>query len=66
MTDHAMNLRVVLQQMERLLLAIEDLRQNVLPEDPILFAAMVEAPLEDLARIRRDINDHMHALKSVG
>ena len=51
MRDDSERLRISLEQMERLLLAVEDLRQTVLPKDPALFAAMTEAPLDDLVRI---------------
>jgi hypothetical protein len=66
MTNDAMKLRVSFQQMERLLLAIEHVRQNILPRDPALFAAMAEAPLEDRSRIRREIGHHIQALNPVG
>ena len=59
-------LKVSLEQMERLLVALEDLRQSLLPHDPTLFATMAEAPLEDLARIRRDLGKQLHELKPTG
>jgi hypothetical protein len=52
--------------MERLLLALEDLRETVLPEDPRLFAAMAEAPLEDLQRLRREIGGFVAEVKASG
>ena len=56
-------LRVTMEQMERLLRALEDLKQNVLPKDPELFAAMSEAPLEHLDRLRQEIHGYVHELK---
>jgi len=59
-------LRATMQQMERLLLALEDLKESVLPEDPRLFAAMAEAPLEDLQRLRREIGGFVEEVQSSG
>ena len=56
-------LRVTMEQMERLILALDDLKENVLPRDPKLFATMAEAPLEDLDRLREEINGYVHELK---
>ena len=55
-------LQVTIQQMERLIRALEDLRENVLPKDPQLFAAMSEAPLEDLSQLRRELHGYVHEL----
>ena len=56
-------LRVTMEQMERLILALDDLKENVLPRDPKLFATMAEAPLEDLDRLREEIHGYAHDLK---
>ena len=66
MSVDAERLKVSLEQMERLLFALEDLRETLLPKDPTLFATMAEAPLEDLARIRRDLGKQLHELKPTG
>ena len=55
-------LRVTMQQMERLIRAVEDLRSNVLPANPQLFATMSEAPLDDLARLRHELHDYVQEL----
>jgi len=39
------------------------LKTNVLPQNPELFATMVEAPLEDLDRLRDEISGYVHELK---
>jgi len=57
-------LLTTLEQMERLLRALDDLKENVLPKDPILFAVMAEAPLDDLARLRTEIHGYAHELQS--
>jgi hypothetical protein len=56
-------LRTTMQQMERLIRAIDDLKVNVLPQNPTLFATMVEAPLEDLDRLRDEVSGYLHELK---
>jgi hypothetical protein len=45
-------LQVALEHMDRLLDALEDLKQTILPNNPTLLAAMGEGPLEDLGRLR--------------
>ena len=58
-------LRIALQQMGRLLSALEDLKEQVLPTDPKLFAAMAEAPLEDLERLRQQLEGFLDQLEPV-
>ena len=55
---------LALQQLERLLRALEDLRENVLPRDPTLFATMAEAPLDDLDRLRKELAGYLQEAKS--
>ncbi len=55
---------LALQQLERLLRALEDLRENVLPRDPTLFATMAEAPLDDLDRLRKELAGYLLEAKS--
>jgi hypothetical protein len=56
-------LRVTMEQMERLIRALDDLKANVLPQNPELFATMAEAPLEDLDRLREEVSSYVHELK---
>jgi hypothetical protein len=56
-------LRASLEQLERLIRALEDLKQNVLPRDPKLFAALAEAPLDDLERLRAEVNGFVQELQ---
>ncbi|MGE0605486.1 MAG: hypothetical protein AB7O62_00055 [Pirellulales bacterium] len=58
-------LRVSLEQMDKLLAALADLQQTILPRDPNLFAVMAEAPLDDLARLRIEIRDYLGESKPV-
>ena len=55
-------LRVTMQQMERLIAALDDLKENVLPQNPRLFATLAEAPLEDLSRLRQEIHGYVDEL----
>ena len=57
-------LRTTLEQMEQLLRALDDLKENVLPKDPALFTVMAEAPLNDLARLRSEIHGYAHELQT--
>lgn len=59
------HLRLTLQQMKRLLRALDDLKDTVLPKDPQLFAVMAEAPLEDLDRLRQEVEDFLDQLQPV-
>jgi hypothetical protein len=59
-------LRVTMQQMERLIRAVEDLKETVLPKNPQLFATLVEAPLDDLGGLRKEINSYAEELKPAG
>jgi hypothetical protein len=52
-------IRVTMQQMDRVLRALEDLRLTILPKNPQLFASMAEAPLDDLKRLRSEINEYV-------
>ncbi len=59
-------LRVTMEQMERLILALEDLRENVLPRDPNLFATLAEGPLDDLERLRMEVREYVDELQPTG
>lgn len=56
-------LRVTMEQMERLIRALDDLKENVLPKDPTLFATMAEGPLEDLERLRKEVREYVDELQ---
>ncbi|MDH3599797.1 MAG: hypothetical protein OEU26_09195 [Candidatus Tectomicrobia bacterium] len=63
MIEDPNQLRVTLQQMKRLLCALDDLKEDVLPKDPKLFAVMAEAPLEDLDRLRQEVEGFLDQLQ---
>jgi len=52
-------LRVGLQQLQRLMNALESLRREVLPNDPKLFGVLAEAPLDDIERLRQEIDSYL-------
>jgi hypothetical protein len=62
MIKDVVRLQITMQQMERLIAALDDLKENVLPKDPQLFAVLAEAPLEDLQRLRREVNGFVQEL----
>jgi len=49
--------------LERLIRALDDLRETVLPQNPQLFATMAEGPLDDLNRLREEIRDFVDDLQ---
>ena len=57
-------LRVSLEQMGRVINALDDVKQTVLPKNPALFATLAEAYLEDLNRLRLEIDDYLLELKT--
>ena len=65
MIEDTNQLRVTLQQMQRLLCALADLKAQVLLRDPKLFATMAEAPLEDLERLRQEVEGFLDQLTPV-
>ncbi len=58
-------LRITLQQIQHLLYALKDLKEKVLAKDPVLFASMAEAPLEDLDRLRQEVEGFLDQLQPV-
>jgi len=65
MIEDANRLRVTMQQMQRLRWALADLKEPGLSQEPKLFATMAEAPLEDLDRLRQEVESFLDQLKPV-
>jgi hypothetical protein len=59
-------LRVSLQQMQNVIQALDDLRETVLPANPELFAVMSEGYIDQIARIRDEIDEYLFELKPAG
>jgi hypothetical protein len=55
-------MKTTMQQMERVIRALDDLRDHVLPQNPQLFATLAEAPLDDLNRLRDEVHGFLHDL----
>jgi hypothetical protein len=62
MTSEMNRILVTMTQMEHVLGALEDLQRKVLPVNPQLFAAMAEAPLDDLNRLRAELREYVSEL----
>ena len=59
-------LQISLQQMGRVIRALDDLKKTVLRENPENFAVLAEAYLEDLERLHGEIEAYLIDLKTVG
>lgn len=66
MIENDLQFRVTLAQLGRLLRALESLQQEMLPQNPQLFAAMSEGVLEDIGRLRADLEAYSNRLSAVG
>ena len=65
MTQDLKRIRTTMEQLERLIRAVDDLKNTVLPNDPQLFAVMAEGPLEDLERLQLQIRDCVNNLEPI-
>ena len=59
-------LEATLQKMTHLLRALDDVKQNVLPRNPEMFAAMAEGYVDQLALLRDEIESYLAVTKSAG
>ena len=59
-------LEVTLQQMTHILRALDDVKQNVLPRNPQMFAVMAEGYVDQLARLREEVESYLAVTKSAG
>ncbi len=59
-------LLTTLEQLDRMMLVIDDLTHDVLPENPRLFAAMVEGPIDQIAKLRLEIAQFVDSTKAAG
>jgi hypothetical protein len=64
MNDNIRNAQVTIQQMKRLITALDDLGQR-LPNNPKLYAFMSEAPIDHLQRMLRELDEYLEPLKHV-
>ena len=66
MIENDLQFRVTLVQLGRLLRALESLQQEMLPQNPQLFAAMSEGVLEDISRLRDELEAYSNELAAAG
>jgi hypothetical protein len=64
MNEGIRNAQVTVQQMKRLMIALDDLGER-LPKNPKLYAFMSEALIDDLTRMLRDLDEYLEPLKHV-
>jgi hypothetical protein len=64
MNDNVRNAQVTIQQMKRLMTVLDDLGQK-LPNNPKVYAFMTEAPIDDLTRMLRELDESVEPLKHV-
>jgi hypothetical protein len=64
MNDCLLRAQVTIGAMKLMVEALEDVGQQ-LPRNPTLFSLLAESPLEDLRRMRIELEDHLAALKQV-
>lgn len=64
MNERILSIRVTIQQMQRLLNALEAISEE-LPKDPRLYALMAEAPLDHLREMCHELDQHLTELKQV-
>ena len=62
MNDNIRNAQVTIQQLKRLVIALDDLGQR-LPNNPKLYAFMSEALIDDLNRMLRELDEYLEPLK---
>lgn len=61
--DDRLRLLIALEQMDRLLRALDDLKDSTLKQDPRLFATLAEGPLDHLSRLRVELDEFAETLQ---
>ncbi len=57
---------VTLKKLGSLLEGLEDLQRNLLPQNATLFVVQAESVMEDLRRLRQELEDYTSSLKVAG
>lgn len=65
MNENMVRIQVTIQQIKRIAEALEGLSDELLVKNPKLFALLAEAPLEDLDRMRTEVEQLLTELKQV-
>jgi hypothetical protein len=64
MNENILNAQFTIQQMKRLMTALDDVGQR-LPNNPKLYAFLSEAPIDDLQRMLRELDEYLEPLKHI-
>jgi hypothetical protein len=64
MNDNTRYAQVTIEQLKRLMTVLDDLGQR-LPNNPKLYAFMSEAPIDDMQRMLRELDEYLEPLKRV-
>ncbi|MEX2317388.1 MAG: hypothetical protein WD669_09570 [Pirellulales bacterium] len=62
MNENILKAQVTIQQMQRLMTGLEDVG-NSLPKNPKLYAFLAEAPIDELLRMLRELDQYLEPLK---
>ena len=65
MIDHLQRIQCTLEAMTKMIQVLEGLRNEGLEKNPQLFAVLAEAPLDELSRMKLEIDDHIQKLKKL-
>ena len=66
MTKNYTQFEVTLKKLGSLLDGLEELQQKLLPENATLFAVQAESVMEDIRRLRQELEDYSSSLKVAG
>ena len=64
MIETMQQLRVTVEQMGRMLRALEDMRQSV-PRNPQLYSVLMEGPIDQMDKMREEMEEFLSDLESV-
>lgn len=62
MNDSVLSAQTTIRAMKLMIEALEDIGQR-LPSNPKLYAMMADSPLEDLRRMRDELDQHLEQLR---
>ena len=63
--DNMLRIRVTIRAMKGIAEAFESLSDDLLEKNPRLFAVLAESPLEDLDRMRKEVEERIEELKQI-
>jgi len=66
MIDSRTQFLVTLQKLGSLLEGLEDLQRSVLPTNASLYGLLAESVMEDIRRLRQELQDYSSSFKAAG